>query len=407
MKLDELSTRVKQKKSLLSKMKYRSYVLANVKDIHFDVCNVCNLSCIYCSAYHPTSQQNSFMPSAIANKYIDLVFERTCAPDIGLMFYGGEALLQSVSWYHDVIGYARSQAMKYGKKLHFYMQSCVTLLDPERLDLIEEYNIIIGTSLDGPPEINEKSRGKTELVMANILKLKETGCFGGVICTANQYNYDKMAEVLRFFENNEIFWVAVNIVYSIGRGQSLIPLSADKVFAVYGGIYSYLVDTKGKKVVEANMSARLDKYVYPPTSSDFREKLSCNHPICGGGVTLVLCDTDGDLYPCGCANMTDQFRLGNVNSLNPQAFIDQTYVFHTKSRKHDEKCHSCEAAQICNFGCTGFRAMDRVTDESECRATKMLYSFLKRSDKGVIKETVQNLRTGKQEHDWRSKHPEA
>ena len=209
----------------MSQMKYDSYVLRNVKDIHFEVCNVCNLCCIYCSAYHPTSGKNHFMPLEIAHSYIDLVFERTCAPDIGLMFYGGEALLQEVSWFHNVIEYANNQARKHHKKLHFYMQSCATLLDAERLDLIKSYNIIIGTSLDGPPEINEKTRGKTELVMDNIVRLKDVGCFGGVICTANQYNYDRITDVLQFFEEREIFWVAVNIVYSIGRGHNLIPLS--------------------------------------------------------------------------------------------------------------------------------------------------------------------------------------
>jgi uncharacterized protein len=390
-----------------NEMTYDSYVLKNIKDMHFEVCNVCDLSCIYCSAFHPTPGKNPFMPLEIAQRYIELVFRRTCAPDIGLMFYGGEALLQKVTWFRNVIEYANYQATKYNKKLHFYMQSCATVLDSERLDLIGKYNIVIGTSLDGPPEINEKSRGKTKVVMDSISKLKEIGCFGGVICTANEYNYDGIHDVLQFFEEQEIFWVAVNIVYSIGRGQDLNPLSTERVFSVYNGIYNYFEQTRGKKVVEANMAARLDKYVYPPSSTDFREKLSCNHPICGGGITLVLCDSNGDLYPCGCANMTTQFRLGNVNLLNDDCFMDQIYEFHTKSRKHDEKCHSCHAAQICNFGCAGFRAIDKVTDASECNATKMLHSFLAKRDPEVIQEVVHNLRTGKQEHDWRSKHPEA
>lgn len=390
-----------------SEMTYDLYVLKNIKDIHLEVCNVCDLSCIYCSAYHPTSGKSPFMPIEIAEKYIDLVFQRTCAADIGLMFYGGEALLQSVAWFDSLIEYANHQATRYEKELHFYMQSCATVLDSERLDLIRKHNIVIGTSLDGPPEIGEKSRGKTKLVMDSIHKLKEVGCFGGVICTANEYNYDRMPEVLQFFEEHEIFWVAVNTVYAIGRGKNLNPLSAERVFSVYNGIYDYLERTKGMKVVEANMAARLDKYVYPPSGTDFKERLSCNHPVCGGGITLILCDSNGDLYPCGCANMTTQFRLGNVDLLDDKEFMDQIYVFHARSRKHDEKCHSCQAAQICNFGCTGFRAMDKVTDASECHATRLLHSFLARRDMGVIQEIVHNLRTGKQEHDWRSQYPEA
>jgi len=388
-------------------MKHESYVLRNIKDMHFEVSNVCNLSCMYCSAWKPTLGKKFFMPLEVAQRYIDLVFEGTCAPGIDLMFYGGEALLQSVAWFYDVIEYANRQAVKYDKRLRFLMQSNATALDTEKLELIDKYDIVTGTSLDGPPHINEKTRGKTNLVMEDILKLKQVGCFGGVICTANGYNYDKIAEVLRFFEEQQIFWVAVNIVYSIGRGCKLVPLSTDKVFSVYKGIYTYLENTKGKKVVEGNMAERLNRYVYPPSLEDFKQKLSCNHPFCGGGITSVLCDADGDIYPCGCANMTTQFLLGNVNSIDDQVFMDGVYRFHTKSQKYCEECQLCDAARICNFGCTGFKAIDNLTDESECRATKMFYSFLEKRDQQVIQEIVQNLRTGKQEHDWRSKSPEA
>ncbi len=386
-------------------MENQCYTLANIKDIHFEVCNICNLSCIYCSAYNPNSDKMPFMPIDIAYRYIDLVFERTCADDIGLMFYGGEALLQNVSWFYDVIEYAKNQAMIYDKKLHFYMQSCATFLDDERLELIKKYDINIGSSLDGPPEINDKTRGKTNLVLKNIIKLKEVGCFGGVICTANEYNYDKISEILKFFEDQEIFWVAVNIVSSIGRGRNLNPLTKDKIFMVYKGIYDYLKKTKGKKVVEGNLAERLDKYIYPHSSMDFKQKLTCNHPICGGGITLMICDIKGDLYPCGCSNMTNEFRLGNINSLNDQIFLEQVNKFHSKNKKYYEECRLCDASRICNFGCTGFIAIDNVTYESECQATKLFYSFLENTNQSVIQEIVQNLRTGKQEHDWRSKNP--
>jgi len=71
------------------------------------------------------------------------------------------------------------------------MQSNLTILDDEKLDLIRKYQIVTGTSLDGPPFISDIARGKSDLVLNNILNLKEAGCFGGVICTINEYNYDE------------------------------------------------------------------------------------------------------------------------------------------------------------------------------------------------------------------------
>ena len=131
--------------------------------------------------------------------------------------------------------------------------------------------------------------------------------------------------------------------------------------------------------------------------------LMCNHPFCGGGITLVLCDTDGDLYPCGCSNMTAQFRLGNVNNVSEETYMNVIRRFHAKNEKYYRECRLCDAARICNFSCTGFRTIDNLTAESECIATKMLYSYLRKKGDNVISEIVQNMRRGRQEYDWRIK----
>jgi uncharacterized protein len=343
------------------------------------------------------------MPLKTAYKFIDIVFESTCAKDIGLLFYGGEALLQSAAWFHDVIEHANKQATKNAQKLHFLMQSNLTVLDDEHLNLIKKYQIVTGTSLDGPPFINDVTRGKSELVLNNILKLKEAGCFGGVICTINEYNYHKITSILKFLEAQEIFWVAFNVMYRVGRGRNLMPLSAEKVFLAYKQIYDYLEKTRGTKIIEGNMAERLVKYVYPHGLMEYKEMLMCNHPFCGGGITLVICDTEGDLYPCGCSNMTTRFRLGNVNEISEETYMSVLRKFHAKDEKYYRECRLCNAIRICNFSCTGFKAMDNLTAESECKATKMLYSYLKcRSDK-VISEIVQNMRKGREEYDWRIK----
>ena len=131
--------------------------------------------------------------------------------------------------------------------------------------------------------------------------------------------------------------------------------------------------------------------------------LMCNHPFCGGGITLAICDAKGDLYPCGCSNMTTQFRLGNVDDVNEETYISAVRKFHAKDKKYHEECCLCDAVRICNFSCTGFKAIDGLTAESECKATKMLYSYLRKKQGHVISEIVQNMRSGRQEYDWQIK----
>ena len=384
-------------------MHQRLGIFRNIKDAHFQITNECNLACIYCSAYKQKEPIQS-MPFEIAQKYIDLIFENSCSPDIGLLFYGGEALLQKLSWFEDVTKYATEQAKKYSKNLHFLMQSNIALpLNDETLAFLKKNQIVTGTSLDGPSKIHNLTRGNFSLVMKNIQKLKEIGCFGGVICTINEFNYDKTDQILEFFEEKDINWVALNTVYSIGRGYNLVPLDEDVIFLVYKSIYDYTEKTKGKRVIEGNMAERLIKYIYPPNFTDFKETLMCNYPFCGGGITIIICDMGGDLYPCGCSNMTNDFRLGNIHNISEDIYMKNVRRFHTKNEFYYEECQYCDAVRICNFSCTGFQAIDKSTAKSECIATKMLFSYLKKKKIGILKEIVQNLKTGREEYDWHIK----
>lgn len=381
-------------------------VFRNIKNLHFEVTRVCNINCVYCSADKGDTQTNPFMPLETAHKFIDLVLGSTCAEDIGLYFYGGEALLQSEEWYYDVIEYAKEHVRTDNQKLHFYMQSNLTILDDRKIDLMRKYHMVTGTSLDGPPHLSDITREKSGVVLGNIPKLKAIGCFGGVICTINKHNYNKITQILKFFEAEEIFWVKFNIVYRIGRGRNLAPLNADELFLAYKQIYDYLENTKGKKIIDSNMAERLVKYVYPHGLKEYKEVLMCNHPFCGGGITLAICDVKGDIYPCGCSDMTTQFRLGNVDEVDEETYIDAIRKFHANDKYH-EKCSLCDAIRLCNFGCTGFRTIDSLTAESECKATKMLYSYMRKKEDNVVFEIVQNMRSGRHQYDWQIRRLEA
>ena len=84
--------------------------LRNAYQMHFEVSRACNLNCAYCYADTQVPSSDSLMPLDTAFKYIQLVFERTCAPSIELVFHGGEPLLQSERLFNSVIERAKHQA---------------------------------------------------------------------------------------------------------------------------------------------------------------------------------------------------------------------------------------------------------------------------------------------------------
>ena len=252
--------------------------------------------------------------------------------------------------------------------------------------------MIVGVSLDGPPQINEISRGGSDLVLGNIKKLKASRCFGGVICVINKHNYNRMKEVLTFLETEGIHWLVANPFHTVVRGKLLDSFQPDEILSAYLGIYEYIEESAGRGGFEANMAATVTRFIQPPSPQDFKDILICSHPFCGGGITIVYCDIHGTLYPCGCA-CNKSFSLGYINSLDEDNLFNQVRLFHTQSPKYSEKCHSCDAARICTFGCPAFDFIDPITEASRCTATQMFYAFLLGQRVKTIRNIAKNIRS--------------
>jgi len=371
----------------------RLYCLRNIAEMHFEVARNCNIECLYCYSSRESSSRNLLMPLKTACKYIDIIFENSKSKNIEIVFHGGEPLLQITNWFYNVIEYAIRSANLCRKNLRFVMQSNCILLNEEKLNLIKKYHIIVGTSLDGPPKINNLTRKKGEIVLKNIKKLNKINCFGGVICVVNAFNYDKMKEIMSFFENKGIFKTKIVIGHSVGKSKRLPNLSHDMIFTAYKSIYEYLSKKSlGRNIIEAHVAQKLSRFLTPPTSEDFKDILICAHPFCGGGITTIFSDTEGNLYPCGSSVCNLKTTLGNINSINDKTYLSSIVNFHRKENKYFKICAKCVAARICNFGCPAFDSIDKETYKAECIANQLFYRYLNNKNTSEIKEIITNLR---------------
>lgn len=370
--------------------KYKAF--RNIAEAHLEVANICNLSCSYCYATGSRLNGPSLMPLSVAYRFIEQILNSTSSKTVHLVFHGGEPLLQTSNWLRNVLAYSYRLAKTTGKAIRFEMQSNLTLLDDEKLDIIKEYGVMIGTSLDGPFNVNDSVRGSGKLVLENIRKLKELNCFGGIICVLGRHNYDKSFEIMKFFEMEGIQNVDWLIGYSVGKGASLPSLSSDELFQGFKGIYQYLENSGGNAVVERNVAGKISRFLKPPTQTDFKEILVCNHPLCGAGITINLCDSNGDIFPCGCAVCNSNSILGNINEFDDDSYIHAVTEFQNNHRIGQEKCHQCSALVICRSGCAAFGPMDPSTADSECNAMKLLFDFLGKQPENLLREIDSSLR---------------
>lgn len=158
----------------------------------------CNIDCTYCYVYHLTDQrwrdQPRFMSDKTARQTARRMREHLQAHDRHhalITFHGGEPLLAGADRIARYLEIIDEELVQHGLRISFSMQSNLTLFNEELGDLLLEHEFGIGTSLDGPPEINDlrrvdhRGRGTsaaTERGLELIASPSYSELFDGILC---------------------------------------------------------------------------------------------------------------------------------------------------------------------------------------------------------------------------------
>ena len=147
------------------------------------VSEACNLRCTYCmyGDHYPDFRKHStlLMKSNTAKRSIDFFLER-CKKDepVSIGFYGGEPLI-NFDLIEFCLTYASQQYPSKHQHLGFTMTTNGTLLNSEAVDVLQEYNVMLAISLDGPKDIHDHNRiasdgsGSFNKIVRNLRYLKE------------------------------------------------------------------------------------------------------------------------------------------------------------------------------------------------------------------------------------------
>jgi uncharacterized protein len=141
----------------------------------------CNLNCSYCYVYNLKDTGWTKQPSIISDKVLcQLVarikeYQRThYQTEIRIILHGGEPLLAGPEVIRRVAKLLRASIPG---SVRIAIQTNGILLDRTILDILYEYDIRIGISLDGNKQVNDRNRtfahggGSYDLVMAGLDKL--------------------------------------------------------------------------------------------------------------------------------------------------------------------------------------------------------------------------------------------
>lgn len=188
----------------------------------------CNLNCDYC--YLPDRQvKNTLSLDLIEPIFKNIFTSRFLGEEFTVCWHAGEPLAVPISFYRSAFKKIEETAEQYNTKqarVCHSVQTNATYINQDWCDLIKEYGIFVGVSLDGPDFIHDahrktrKGTGSHSATMRGIsfLQKNEIPFYIISVLTEDSLNYPD--EIFNFFIENGIDDVGFNLEEVEGVNQN-------------------------------------------------------------------------------------------------------------------------------------------------------------------------------------------
>lgn len=348
---------------------YPSIVVVNIT-------TKCNLRCAYCFANcEPASGED--MNAAVMEQVILQMLDMPENEIVTFEFQGGEASLNT-DGLRQFINIAESLKHKFNKEIRYRIETnCVSLSDAF-VNLVKEYDVKLGISLDGPRDMNDICRvnasgdGSFDEIVRGIEKLRANGIeIDGAVCTIGQHNVKSPEEILDFFNKIEISFKPrpVNILgRELNNNFTTKPLEwADCFIKMHKKRANMSVENFSIHIFEEN--------AYTP----IRDYICLRYP-CGAARELISVNPDGEVYPCDGFKGERAFSMGNILHEKVTDMLLKPPIAKLRSRTSQtiEKCKECIFRGMCCSCCYSAYGKfgDIYREDPHCADRKEIFSYL-------------------------------
>jgi uncharacterized protein len=340
---------------------------------------VCNLDCSYCFYLDRDADPYKALPARrmtndtlerLADSYLFYSY-----PQSIFAFQGGEPTLAGLKFFQQLVKF-QQQYGRNGQSVSNAMQTNGVLLDQNWCDLFRDTNWLLGVSLDGPEDINDKYRfnkeghGTWKRVMQSIELLQKNKVEFNILCVLSQANVDKPKELYRFYRSLGVDNVQyIPLAEFDGAGNALpFTITAEQ----YGRFLCETFDVWWPE--RRKMRIRFFDNIAEALAG--QKPGNCTmHETCD---SYVVVEYNGDVYPCDFF-VEGSWKLGNItlDSWPEIARRTRRYSFAAKKTLAHPECQVCEYQSICHGGCPKSRQgpNGRFEDlDYFCQAYKMIYA---------------------------------
>lgn len=260
-------------------------------------------------------------------------------------FHGGEPLLAGAGFYREALPLL-TEGLSHLKPA-LALQTNLWKMTPEIAQILAEYEIPIGSSLDGPPEITDLQRGKGyfEKTLHGFEIAIDAGLKVSFICTFTSHSIKFKEEIFNFFLENGLnlkLHPALPSLRSDDPGKwALSPED-------YGELLIYLLDKYLENIgkIEIMNIDHLCKCVLTNRGT------VCTFVDCMGDTFAV--GPDGSIYPCYRFVGMPKYVMGNVRDnpgIEDLARSDAWKLMFQFKDYVDKNCGECKYIKFCRGGC--------------------------------------------------------
>jgi His-Xaa-Ser system radical SAM maturase HxsB len=322
----------------------------------------CNQDCEYCQVSAESDEAFSFdMSPEVAEKSVETAFLSPC-PVIKIEFQGGEPTLNWDALTRAVLK-AEELNKTYRKGLEFVVCTNLVGMTQDKLQFLHEHKVCISTSLDGPQDLHDKNRvlrkggGTYQMFLENLQNTLKTCGRDQVsaLMTTTTDNVDHFKEVVDEYVKlgfPGVFFRSLNPYGLAAKNAEQLGYSVEHFTRRYEEALDYIIDLnlKGTPFVEFFASLFLSR-ILTPFSTGFVDLQSPS----GAGISGVIYDYNGDIYPADEARMLarmgdKRFMMGNIFKDSYEAIFGGPVLRELVSKSCVEtmpECASCVYRTYC------------------------------------------------------------
>lgn len=366
--------------SVPGKQMFRCEKEVEVRYFIIDLTKHCNFDCIYCFRNFHNTDTISFDVLEKILQYILNYCHKESVSRIGLQMWGGEPLL-ALDRIEFVVDFFQHTSLS----VTIDIETNASLITDEIAKKLFNWEIHIGISMDGTPELHNRQRrmvsGKpsAEVVERGIRNLqKYYGEDIGGITVVTKHNYKYVKEILDYFIYTlHLTSMKFNLVRDNDHApEQKLALDEKDVFWFANELMDYLQAYRclGANFSEGNIEVRAKNLLQ-------RSNMSCciSHG-CQGGRKMVSFDHEGNIFPCEMIDFPEE-KIGSIYEKDSIEIMVNKAAQQNKFflPKKDERCKECPWWYYCQGGCSSrnrYLNRDGQIDEVECALNRSIYPRL-------------------------------